>query len=125
MSGDESASNEVPPQDIVLARRLKEAREFLGLSQEIVAAKVGLPRPAISAVEGAKRKVSVAELKKFAELYRRSTAFFLQDDPSEEDETVNALFRAAKDLNDVDRLQVLRFAEFLKGAGSPPTKKNG
>jgi hypothetical protein len=40
----------------------------------------------------------------------------LDDDP-----TAVALFRAAKSLTNDDRLQVLRFAEFLKEAGPAPT----
>jgi len=111
--------------DVVqVGRRLKEAREFLGLSQEVVANHLGVPRPAISAIEGGKRNVTVLELKQFSQLYRRSYDYFLEDDPGEADETVFALFKTAKDLNDVDREQVLRFAEFLKHAGPVPRPKH-
>ena len=39
---------------------------------------------------------------------------------AEEDATSQALFRTTKALSDKDREQVLRFAEFLRTAGTPP-----
>jgi transcriptional regulator with XRE-family HTH domain len=120
------------PQDIApdteqenIARRLKEAREFLGFSQEFVADKLGVPRPAISAIETGKRKVSSIELKRFAHLYRRKVDFFLGTNDTEDlrDELLAALYRATEPLSDADRDQVLRFAAFLKDAGKPPTPR--
>ncbi len=108
-----------------LGRRLKEAREFLGLSQESVAAAMELPRATISAIEAGKRKVGGTELPKFAELYKRTIGFFFEETPQEEDQIAAALFRATRDLKDSDREQVLRFAEFLKGAGSAPKPTGG
>lgn len=55
-----------------LGRNLRDAREHLGLSQETVAERLGIPRPSISAVETGRRKVSSLELKRFAQLYERS-----------------------------------------------------
>ena len=39
-----------------LSRRLRESREYLGLSQEFVADYLGIPRASISALETGKRK---------------------------------------------------------------------
>ena len=114
----------VESDEIELGKRLREAREYLGLSQEIVASHLRVPRPAISSIESGKRNVTVPELKRFAQLYRRSFEYFVEESPTEADETVAALFRTTKDLNDVDREQVLRFAEFLKHAGPAPRPKN-
>ena len=109
----------------LLAQRLREAREYLGLSQEVVAAKLDIPRPAISAIESGKRRVSSLELKQFATLYRRSVTYFLgtEEEPPVQEEFLGALFRATQPLSDTDRDQVLRFAEFLRNAGKPPAPR--
>ncbi len=107
-----------------IAQRLREAREYLGLSQGVVADAVGVPRPSISMIESDQRKVSADELRKLAKLYRKPYEYFLGeeivDETAESAESVTALFRATKDLTENDRLQVLRFAEFLRNAGPPP-----
>ena len=104
---------------LALAKRLREAREYIGLSQESVAEHLGLSRPAVSSIERGTRKVSSFELKHLAELYRRSVTFFLDignetDDDWSTDSYTEALFRTAQRLDDADREQVLRFAEFLE-----------
>lgn len=106
-----------------IGARLKAAREYLGMSQELVAQSLNVPRPAISAMERGQRKVSSVELKQLARLYGKPTSYFLgeTDDPVlEADEVSSALFRAARQLSDTDRRQVLQFAEFLRN--SPPTR---
>jgi transcriptional regulator with XRE-family HTH domain len=106
-----------------LAARLREAREYLGLSQEFVADKLGVPRASISAMETAKRKVSSLELKELARLYKRPAAYFLGEDQERlaaDGKTAHALFRTASRLTEEDRIQLLRFAEFLRGAGRAP-----
>lgn len=107
-----------------IAQRLREAREYLGLSQGVVADAVGVPRPSISMMESSQRKVSADELRKLAKLYRKPYEYFLGEDvvgeTAESADSVTALFRAAKDLSENDRLQVLRFAQFLRDAGPPP-----
>ena len=108
-----------------LSRRLREAREYLGLSQEAVSEHLGVPRAAVSAMETGKRKVSSLELKRLAKLYRRDYHYFLESDEESRGDhnsgdISKALFRITDQLKDSDREQVLRFAEFLKQAGSPP-----
>jgi transcriptional regulator with XRE-family HTH domain len=111
---------------IDLGARLRSSREFLGLSQEEVAEHMGLSRPAISNVEAGKRKVSTQELRRFAELYRRPYEYFLGEAQElTDDETSGALFRATKELSEGDKEQVLRFAEFLRNAGSAPGVEEG
>ena len=44
-------------------RRLKEAREYLELSQDEVARELGIPRTAISLMESGQRKVEALELR--------------------------------------------------------------
>lgn len=111
-----------------LAERLREARSYIGLSQETVAEHLGVTRPAVSAIERGTRKVSGLELKRLAELYRRSVAYFLDAEADGEvilgvDSFDGALFRATQALEEADRDQVLKFAEFLK-QGPPADRLN-
>jgi transcriptional regulator with XRE-family HTH domain len=104
-----------------VGERLRESREYLGLSQADVADALNLSRPAISAIEAGKRKVSGLELKRLARIYRRSYEYFLGEaKPDAADATIDAIFRAARTLSEEDRHQVRRFAEFLRDAGPAP-----
>lgn len=61
----------------VIGQRVKEARTYLGLSQENVAQALDLRRPAISEIEGGGRKVTAEELEKLSKLLHRPVAWFL------------------------------------------------
>ncbi len=104
-----------------LGAKLRESREYFGLSQDEVAHAVGLTRSAISLLESGQRKVDALELKKLAELYQRPVAEFtgevdVVDSPVPE--TVQHLARAASKLTEADRAELLRFAEFLGAKAS-------
>ncbi len=104
-----------------LGERLRGSREFLGLSQGEVAEALGIPRPSVTHMEAGRRKVSTLELRRLARLYGQTYEYFLGEAPEvPEDESANALFRTARGLSEQDRQQVLRFAQFLRNAGSPP-----
>jgi transcriptional regulator with XRE-family HTH domain len=107
-----------------LGARLREAREYLGLSQDEVAKAVGLSRPAVTLIEKGQRKVDALELKKLAELYQRPVVDFTGDvdviDASVP-ETVQHLARAAAKLTETDQAELLRFAEFL--SAKAPAKR--
>ena len=110
----------------ILSQRLREAREYLGLSQEFVGEQLGVPRASMSAMETGKRKVSSLELKQLARLYRQTVEYFLGEEEAipqgqPKDEALQALFRTTKELSNEDRQQVLRFAQFLHA--SDPAKK--
>ncbi len=105
-----------------LADRLKDTREYLGLSQQFVSEQTGIPRSAISDIERGVRKVESLELKKLSRVYRYPVEYFLgsdsdADQASPDDGTVQALARAAGDLTKEDQEEVLRFANFLKHYG--------
>jgi transcriptional regulator with XRE-family HTH domain len=109
-----------------MGARLREAREFLGLSQEVVAEALGVPRASVSAMESGRRKVSSLELRDLARLYKRPIDFFYNDErggETVEDEATQALYRATRNLTPDDKEQVVRFAEFLKGAGQAPARR--
>jgi transcriptional regulator with XRE-family HTH domain len=103
----------------LLATRLKEAREYLELSQDEIAKWLNLPRSAISLIETGQRKVDAIELKKLAEIYQRPIGYFTGEEgaPPPLPEAVQHLARAAAKLTDQDREELLRFAEFLQTKG--------
>ena len=61
----------------LVGSRIREAREFAGLSQEQAAKLLSLHRPTISEIEAGRRKVSTQELLKFAEVYDATPAYLL------------------------------------------------
>jgi len=56
---------------------LKKARIEADLSQQGVADKLGKPQSYISKIESGERRLDVAEMKKFAEIYNKSADYFL------------------------------------------------
>jgi transcriptional regulator with XRE-family HTH domain len=100
-----------------LAKQLREAREYLGISQQFVADETGISRAAISAIETGRRRVAATELERLASVYKLPPAYFLEGS-TEEPPTVRALAREATELTESDRAEVLRFAQFLKGVGA-------
>jgi transcriptional regulator with XRE-family HTH domain len=96
--------------------RLRQAREYVGLSQDEVASVLGLPRPSITNIELGMRKVEALELSKLAKLYRRTLDYLLTGvEPAPDGpEQLAFLARAVKGLSEKDLEEVARFAEFLK-----------
>ena len=86
---------------IELGRKLREARELCGISQEEAAAAIGVPRTAITQVEAGNRGVSTLELSGLAKLYRVPVARFFEDKDFEpEEDLLIALSRVAGGLED-------------------------
>lgn len=109
-----------------LAQKLKEAREYLGLSQEYVSQQTGIPRPAISEIEAGRRKVESTELKKLAALYGRPLDYFLSEDrvpaaaSAGPDQVEMKLRNLTKNLPEEDREEILRFAEYVRHKKAAP-----
>jgi len=99
-----------------MARLLKEAREYLELSQDEVARELGVPRTAISLMESGQRKVDALELQKLARLYQRPVGYFAGEEVTSSGlpEEVAHLARAASKLSNQDRQQLAQFAEYLR-----------
>ena len=57
--------------------RLKQSRVGIGLSQQVVADKLGKPQSYISKIESGERRLDIAELKKLAKIYNKPVSFFL------------------------------------------------
>jgi transcriptional regulator with XRE-family HTH domain len=123
VSDHDDRSALAPDESQQLARRLREAREFMNVSQQFVSEQTGIPRSAISDIERGSRRVESLELKRLAELYRMPVAYLLGDTSPEEaelagapgpDPTMEALARTAAEMSDKEREEVLRFALFLQ-----------
>lgn len=108
----------------VVASRIREARESLGLTQEEVSGALGIPRTSVHAMETGKRGVSALELRRLARLYRRRVEWLLGEDDAPVVGADGALYRATRDLPEEDKDQVLRFAQFL-AAGATPRPNRG
>lgn len=61
-----------------LLLRLKEARKAAGLSQEGVAAALGVRQKYVSKIETGERRIDPVELQELAELYGKPIQFFLE-----------------------------------------------
>jgi transcriptional regulator with XRE-family HTH domain len=98
-----------------LGERLREAREYLGYSQDQVATFLGVSRSALSLMESGQRKVDALELKKLAGLYKRSVGYFTgEEEDAEIGADVKHLARKVSDLSSEDREELARFADFLR-----------
>ena len=96
-----------------IANRLKEAREYLGLSQQEVADALKLPRSAISLIESAQRGVESVELKEMARLYQRPVGYFTGEESQVLGGDVSMLAKQVAKLSEQDRDELLRFSEYL------------
>jgi transcriptional regulator with XRE-family HTH domain len=100
---------------VQLGELLRQAREYVELSQDEVGKKLDLPRTAISLIESGQRRVDALELKRFAELYQRPVSYFTGEHAVSAalPQDVEHLARQASSLSETDRAELARFAEFL------------
>ena len=61
-----------------IIERLKKARIEAGLAQQEVADKLDKPQSYISKIESGERRLDVAEIKKFAVIYKKDISFFIK-----------------------------------------------
>lgn len=108
-----------------MAQRLREAREYVGLSQEDVAKALGVSRPAITNIETGNRRVEAVELDRLAMVYRQSVNFLLsgEDTLGAVPAQVQFLARAVKGLSPKDMEEVVRFASFLRRSSDAKSDK--
>lgn len=108
-----------------ISERLRQSREYVGLSQEEVSSALGISRPAVTNIESGQRKVEATELVKLAQLYRSTVEYLLtgKDSMAEAPEQLAFLARTVKGLSDNDLNEVGRFAEFLKNSPKSSPRK--
>lgn len=113
-------------QRVAMASRLRDAREYLGMSQDEVAAALKLSRPAITNIESGSRKVEAIELDQLAQLYGHPVTYFLSGEQADQTSSERVAFyaRTLTGLSEKDLTEVARFAEFLR-AGSANKKTSG
>jgi transcriptional regulator with XRE-family HTH domain len=101
-----------------IAERLRAAREYMGLSQADIAQLVGLPRTAITGIESGTRRIEATELKRLADIYRRSVEYLLTgcEPVYRGPEQFAFLARAVNGLTQKDVDEVARFANFLRAS---------
>jgi transcriptional regulator with XRE-family HTH domain len=109
-----------------LGAKLREAREYLGLSQDEVAKILGIPRTALSHIESGQRGIDALELKKISQLYKRPVTYFTGESQPDAGlpEDVAHLARAAAGLSEGDRRELSRFAEYLRARASSEESSN-
>lgn len=95
----------ITPQE--LGERLRVARETAGLSQELAAARLEIPRAALSLVEHGRRSVTGLELDQLAYLYSRDIRDFLAEDFAAHD-VITAHFRVMPQQGDTHEREALR-----------------
>ena len=95
-----------------LGERLRDARKYLGLKQEEVAAYLKLPRTALTDIENGSRPVEAIELTRLARLYRQSVAYLTGEDEGSAGlpADVARLARQAAALSEEDREDLGKFA---------------
>lgn len=86
-----------------LARRLREAREAAGFSQEQVAKALHLTRPTIAQIEAGKRKVSSIELAALARLFGRPLQSFFEE--TFEEDGISFILRSIPEIKQDPRIQ--------------------
>ena len=101
--------------------RLRETREYFGLSEEEVARHLGLSKSELSDMEHGGRRPEGSELRALAKLYRTSVAFLVGTERAMPGwESFPDLDRASADLSAADRNEVLHFAQYLAHALPSP-----
>lgn len=101
--------------------RLREAREYLGLTREDVAKVLPCPPQFIESLEnGTTGRIKGKVVRRLMKLYRRPLWWLCGEtrfQPSQD------TLRKVENLTPGDREAVLDFMEFLQDAGAPPSRK--
>jgi transcriptional regulator with XRE-family HTH domain len=95
-----------------LGARLAKIRDYQGFTQEDVSKALKIPRAAVSEIETGRRKVGALELAALARIYSLPVAYLL-DEPACGPPGTSALISAAAGLDDDDKAELMRFAEYL------------
>lgn len=111
-----------------IGQRIREFRTGYGggtgISQEALAKALGVASNTVSRWETGTYKPTIEDLDRLARFFGKSILEFFpgEDVPTERDGKIDALLRAAKQLNDDDVEELRRFAEFRR-AQSVYTKR--
>ncbi len=95
-----------------LGTRLREAREYLGLTQDDVAKLVGVSRVIITNIEAGTRKVSAEELSKLSKIYGWTMEELIEGEKKEKNMPMFA--RAFSELSEEDQKEIINLIKFKK-----------
>ena len=98
--------------------RLRQAREYAGLSQGQVAKLLNMHRPTITEIEAGRRRITTEELSCFAEIYDVDLTWLIGEDYSTNDNDLATIELAARELSKLkkeDRKVVLALLRSLRG----------
>ena len=101
----------------VKADRLREAREYIGFSQDVTASVMRREPGWVDDIEHGRATVTGEELRKLSRLYRRPVPWLCGETTFRPDPEMLRRLNENPRLTDGDREAVLDFAEFLQGAG--------
>jgi len=96
-----------------LSTRLRQAREAAGLTQSQAAKVLRMHRPTLSNIELGERKITAGELKLFAQVYKVSTEWLL-DEPIEANSQIKLAARKLSGLKDKDLQMVMTIVDSLR-----------
>ncbi len=94
-----------------IGNRLRQAREYLGLTQENVASILNVGRDAIIRIEKGNRKVDIQELLNFSKLYHISIDEITDQAPSQDYNEVS-FARGFNSLSDQDKKEIIDLIKF-------------
>ncbi|MCA4158022.1 helix-turn-helix domain-containing protein [Priestia megaterium] len=92
--------------------RLKDTREYLGLTIESVSNSLQISIENLLKVENGQKVPSKDELQKLSKLYKHPVSYFLKGE-YEQNAEVGLLARTVADLSEKDRDHILRFSNIL------------
>jgi len=107
-----------PQEKNVVCARLRQAREYAGLSQGQAAKLLDLHRPTITEIEAGRRRVTAEELPKFAEIYDVEVTWLLGEDSNINNKDTATIELAARELSKLkkeDRKAVINLLRSLRG----------
>ncbi len=108
-----------------IGRKLQEAREEAGLSQEELAKKIGCTQASLSNYELGKRRLYLADLQRIGQIMGKPITYFLEDAEEEapvqedlksllKDPYIREVLAAVRDLKPAQRKSVLDFILWQK-----------
>lgn len=97
-----------------IGTKLKNAREYLDISQDRAAEEIGVERSELLLIENGQRRLEAVEIMALAKLYRRPIAYFTDQNFSVIPNPNASVFaRNIEKLSENDRKELEKFAEFL------------
>ena len=106
-----------------IGRKIQQARDEAGLSQEELASRLGLTQAALSNYELGKRQLNLTTLEKLARALERPLSYFIEDprperDPQEEerlDGSISEMISLLGEMPEDERKYLLDFIRWRRG----------